>query len=322
MANLPLGRPLAARIAIVFALSAAVLCSSTSAGRAQTAATIRVAVLPTESSAQVYYAKDMGFFAKAGLDVDIQLMQGAVATAIASNAVDIGYITVDTVASAHQKNIPLIVIAPAAEYVSKSMVRAAALVAPANSLVHQAKDLNGKIIAVAGLNGLSEIGPRIWIDQNGGDSSTVKFVEIPFPAMPAALESGRIDAAWVTEPFLELAKKNGRVLAYGFDGISKSFLLNAWCTTTQWAKDHPDLVNRFAAVMHETAIWANKNPTKSGEILAKYTKVDPTVIATMVRLHYGEQLTAASMQPLIDVAAKYGKFSSFPAQELLYLSPH
>jgi hypothetical protein len=46
---------------------------------------------------------------------------------------------------------------------------------------------------------------------NGGDSSTVNFVEIPFPAMPAALETGRIDAASVAEPFIGVAKKNGRI---------------------------------------------------------------------------------------------------------------
>ena len=47
----------------------------------------------------------MGFFAKAGIDADIQLMQGSsvIASAVLSNAVDIGYSAVDTLATAHQK---------------------------------------------------------------------------------------------------------------------------------------------------------------------------------------------------------------------------
>jgi hypothetical protein len=60
--------------------------------------------------------------------------------------------------------------------------------------------------------------------------------------------------------------------------------------------------------------WANANPGKSGEILAKYTGLDPAGIATMARTRYGNQLTPALTQPLIDVAAKYGKFSTFAAQ--------
>ena len=38
----------------------------------------------------------------------------------------------------------------------------------------------------------------------------------------------------------------------------------------------------------------------------------------MARVHYAEQLTPALMQPLIDVAAKYNGFQSFPAQDLMF----
>jgi hypothetical protein len=38
----------------------------------------------------------------------------------------------------------------------------------------------------------------------------------------------------------------------------------------------------------------------------------------MTRARFGEQLTPALMQPLIDVAAKFGGFNPFPARELIY----
>lgn len=298
----------------------AALGSITSNGRAQTNATIHIAVSPIEAAAEVYYAKDMGFFAKAGIDADIQQMPGgsAIAAAVVSNAVDIGFDTVDSLAEAHQKGIPLIIVAPTHEYLSPATTRTQGLFLPANSTIRQAKDLNGKIIAISTLHSLAETGARVWIDENGGDSTTVKFIEIPFSASPAALARGSVDAVWVVEPFIGAARQNGRVLAYGFDGISKHFIVGAWVTTLQWAKDHPDLAKRFAAVIRETALWANKNPAQSGAILAKYTKIDPAVIATMARTHYADQLTPGLMQPLIDVSAKYNSFASFPAQELIY----
>ena len=297
---------------------AASLLASTARGRAQTSATLRVATLPIESAAEVFYAKDMGFFAKAGLDVDIQTMQtsASMMAAAASNAIDVGYSPVDSMATIHSKKVPVVVIAPANEYVSPN--GNAGLVLPANSLVHQAKDLNGKTIAVSNLRSLSENAARAWMDRNGGDSTTAKFVEIPFPAMQPALDTGHVDAAWVAEPFLSAAAKSGRMAEFGFDAIAKRFLIGAWFTTAQWAADHRDTVNRFASVIHETAVWANKNQTQSGQIVAKYTKIDPAVLATMTRSRYAESLTPASLQPLIDISAKYNGFTAFPAQELIF----
>ena len=43
----------------------------------------------------------------------------------------------------------------------------------------------------------------------GGDPTTVKFVELAFPDMPAALDAGRVDAICVVEPFLTAAKAQG-----------------------------------------------------------------------------------------------------------------
>jgi hypothetical protein len=42
------------------------------------------------------------------------------------------------------------------------------------------------------------------------------------------------------------------------------------------------------------------------------------VIAKMERATFGVNLTAASIQPAIDVSAKYGNFTPFPASTLIY----
>lgn len=300
------------------------LCAGASPGRAQTSATIHLATIPTENAAGPFYAKDMGFFVKAGLDVDIQSLPSAaaIAAAVSSGAIDIGYCAVDVLASIHQKNIPLVALSPGGEYLSTENFRIAAVVVPATSTAKLAKDLNGKVIASNGLHSFGEEAARVWIDTNGGDSSTVKWVELPFPSMPAALDTGRVDAAFITEPFLTVATKNARVLGYGYDGISKHFLIGTWVATPQWASAHADLVKRFQTVMHDTAVWANANQAKTGEILAKDLKFDPALVSTMVRSRYSEQLTPALVQPLIDISAKFNAFKTFPSQDLIYTSPH
>jgi NitT/TauT family transport system substrate-binding protein len=287
---------------------------------AQTPTPFKILTFTSENAAEPFFAREMGFFAKAGLDPTVTTSQGDSATvaAIVGNTMDIGYSSIGTIASAHAKGVPITVIAPASEYATPDTRGLAAVVLPADSTARSAKDLNGKTFAVSTLGSIAVVGARAWMDQNGGDSSTVKFIEIPLPATTPILNAGRFDAAWITEPFIGDAKKVGRVLSYGYDSIAKRFIIGSWFTTQQWANDHPDLVRRFSTVMRETAVWANKNHEKSGEIVAKYAKIDPQLLATMTRSRYGERINPELMQPIIDMFARYNGFKTFPATELLF----
>lgn len=304
-----------ARLLLAFAM----LAGAALPAFAQTT-TVRVLVTPIDSASEIWYAKDMGFFAKQGLDVDVQ--PGAngsqIAAAVSANAVDIGYSDLVTLAKGYLKGIPFVAIAPAAIWTSAAPV--AGLVVMSASPIKSAKDLAGKVVAVPGLGTLAEYSPRAWIDQNGGESTGVKFLEMPYASMPAALTAGRIDAAYISEPFLAVVKKDVRVLGYSHNAVAKQFLQSAWFTMPQWAKEHPDVVKKFDAALRETALWANQkaNQARSAEILAKYTKIDPATVAAMERARFGETLSAASIQPAIDVTAKYGKFDAFPASALIY----
>jgi NitT/TauT family transport system substrate-binding protein len=295
------------------------LAATGGGARAQTLAPLRVATTPIENGAEVYYAKDMGFFAKAGLDVDIQGIQSgsAVAGAVVSNAVDVGFASLVPLAIAHSKNIPFVLIAPGAVWTQAA--KNSGLFVASGSRIRSGKDLDGKVLSTAGRGTLTEFAARAWIDGTGGDASTVKFLEMGYSAMPDALAAGRIDGALINEPYFQVASKDGRLIGYPYDYVAKDFLIAGWFTTAQWAADHPDLVNRFAAAMRETAIWANQpqNQARSAEILEKYTHIDPAVAATMIRVRFGDRLTAAAVQPQIDVSAKYAGFPTFPAQDII-----
>jgi NitT/TauT family transport system substrate-binding protein len=286
--------------------------------RAQTLPVVHVMTVPIDAGAEVYYAKDMGFFTKAGIDVDITPAAngGASAAAVAGNAIDIGYSDMVSISSGFGRNVPFVVVAPAALHEATAPTNL--LLVAANSPIRTAKDLDGKIVAGSGLGTISGYAPRAWIEANGGDVASVKFVESPFPQMQPALEAGRVDAITIAEPFLSIARKTDRVLGSPYDAVAKEFLISAFFTTSSWAKDHTDLLDRFVAAIHEAAVWANANHAKSSEILLKYAKLDPDLAANMVRVHYGERLTPALMQPVINVAAKYSKFPAFPADELIY----
>jgi NitT/TauT family transport system substrate-binding protein len=269
---------------------------------------LRIATTPQDSGAELYYAADMGFFKDAGLDVRVMTMNSGAATAagVASGALDIAQSAIPSIAVAREHGIPFVLIAPASLY--SSAVPTSELVVSKTSTIRSARDLSEKIIAVNALKGIQQVAIAAWVDNNGGDSKTLKFVEIPDSAAAAALAQGRADAVSLSEPYLHNAlETNARVLGPAFDGVAKSFLIGAWFCTSDFAAAHPDVIRKFAAVMARTARWANANHAASARILEKYARA--TVTASTPRVIYAERLAVAQIQPFLDASAKYGLLS-------------
>ncbi len=280
---------------------------------------VRIATIPLDAGAEVYYALDTGFFRDVGIDAQIQSISNgaAIGSAVASNAVDIGFSNLISIGEAYKRNLPFTVIAPGSLWSIKSPTTV--LMVPKDSGVRTARDLNGKTIGVNGLKNILQYGAQAWIDKNGGDSSTVHFIEMTFPQTLEGLKLRRIDAGLVAEPFIEVAKSDARILAPALDAIAPNLLIGCYFTTKAWASAHPDLVARFALVIEKTAAWANAHQRESGPILVKYAKLDPETLKTMLRVVYATHFDTTQMQPVIDVAAHYGGLTaSFPVGDLVY----
>lgn len=264
---------------------------------------LHVGTAGKETDAEVYYAQDMGFFKKAGLNVDIQTMPNgaAVAAAVASGALQVGDSNVLSISVARQKNLPFSIFAPGALYTSTSPTTgfAVAVAGP----IRTPHDLNGKTLAGVSLGGLDQLSMQSWLDKNGGDSTSVKFVELVPSQMIAALDRGTVAAVSLPDPILDaaLTDKTVRVIGYNYDGIAKSFLITGWFATNDWLAKNTDTARRFADVMAETADWANANHERAAEILLKYTKVD----ARHSHVRFARRLTTAIVQPVVDMGIQY-----------------
>lgn len=271
--------------------------------------TVRVATTPIELGAQVFYAKDQGFFKRRGLDVDIQIIPSgaAITAAVAGNSLDIAQANLVTLGTAHERGLPFVVIAPAGLYSSEASTTS--LVVAKSSSIKTGKDLEGKTVAINGLRNITQIGTSAWMDRNGGDVKKVRFVEMPFPQMAAALEAGRVDAAILPEPELSAATAgNVKIIGQPYTAIANQFLIGGWFTTYSWAKANPDVMKKFVEATIEGGVWANAHPVESAKVLEKYTKI--TVSPTMKRTVFAKRLDATDIQPLLDASFKYG---SLPA---------
>jgi ABC-type nitrate/sulfonate/bicarbonate transport system substrate-binding protein len=135
--------------------------------------------------------------------------------------------------------------------------------------------------------------------------------------MDDALAAGRIDAADLSEPVFSAAlAAHSRAIASVFSAIAPEWMEGSFFCTADYAKAHPDIVRKFNQVIAQTALWANTHRDETAQILAKYTKIQPS--PTMSRVIYKDRLRFADLQLLIDAGAKYGLLQkSFPASEIV-----
>ena len=280
----------------------ALVAGHTGAG-AQTLPVIHVGTTGKETDAQAYYAADQGFFQRAGLSVDVQVLVNgaAIASAIAGGALQVGNTNVLTLAKAHEHGLPFSIIALSALYSETSPATVFAVAADGG--ISSAKGLAGKVIAGVSLGGLDQLSMEAWIDQNGGDASAEKYIELPPSQIVPALERGTIGAGNLAEPELSALRGRYRVLGYSYAAVAKRFAQTGWFASRTWIAENPVLVRKYQAAMAQAAEWASKpeNHARASAILAKYAQTATADAHTQ----YARSLDPGLVQPVIDQGVKY-----------------
>jgi NitT/TauT family transport system substrate-binding protein len=185
-----------------------------------------VAGVPTEDATNMYWAVKTGFFLKAGLDVEmVNTSSGAAATtAMIAGTYQIARPSLFAVMLAHVRGIDVRCISAANLHDARNPM--ALLQVASDAAIRSGSDLNGKTIGIPALNDLNTVAVRAWIDKNGGDWRSLKFVEMPNSAMVPAMQAHRIDAAILQSPFIwtSLAEGSTRTLGDAWGAIAPRFL--------------------------------------------------------------------------------------------------
>jgi NitT/TauT family transport system substrate-binding protein len=301
------------------AIGAVALATAALPSGAQTLETVHVAGIPVELAGQLYYALDLGYFQKQGLDVQITTLSSTAATtpAVASGAIDIGTTNLVSIALAHENNVPILVVAPAGS--SNTRASLEGIIVPKDSPIKSGADLNGKTMITSVLKNNLQIETNAWMEKHGGDYKTVKWIEAPNPSTGAMVATGKVDAAVLGEPFLSAAVATGDVRELTPLGaeIAPIVVLGGYISGVDYVKNHPATVRKFAEALFEAGKWANAHPAEAAAILSKYSKAPPSAAA-----HHAVFLETpfkpSDIQPIIDAAARYGVLkASFPAADMV-----
>jgi NitT/TauT family transport system substrate-binding protein len=287
------------------ALLAAPVLAYPGAVRAQ-ATKLRLAAVPSDSYAEPYHGLDGGFFARAGLDVEVTSLGsgGQIANALAGGAIDIGIADPIQVGAGFLRGVGFGYFAGGMEYSTDAPTTQ--LCVSKDGPVKSVKDLAGQTVGVFGLNSMPVFATREWLMKSGVDAERVKFVELPPSSMVPAIARGTIAAGVVTEPHLSGAPESGVVaFAKVYDACAKSFYINSWFAKREWLAKNVDTARKFTQAVYATARWANTHHAETLLILAKYAKMEPDKIAKTTRATYDTTLDPAKLQPPLSLGAKY-----------------
>jgi NitT/TauT family transport system substrate-binding protein len=288
--------------------------------RAQSRSKVRVAYSAAgESLAHGIYAFEGGFFAKAGIDAELVLVNSstAIAAGIVSGDLDIGPSNVASMAAAHVRGLPVNLFAPSV-IISSSAPPTTIVAVSRSSPIHGPKDLNGKTIGCNAVRDLQQAAVMTWMDKNGGDGSTARFVEIPASDQLEALAANRVDAACLVEPFLSSPDNTTRQVTRPYDSLGHTLMTFGWIANRAWYDGDPHRVADVRAALQAAARWANGNHAATAAIDSRYSRVPVSVLLAENRQLFGDGILDPSViQPIIDASAHYGFLPhGFAAEEL------
>ena len=302
------------------ACGAAALLASARPAISQSLPIVRVGASFDEGLTPVLYGMQSGIFTRHGVAVELHTATSgaALASAVAGGSIDIAKSSLMALIAAHSRGVYFKIIAASALHLAG--VPTNDILVPRDSPIRSGADANGKTVGVLALGSLDVIGVSTYVDTHGGNSATLKFIELPFTAMVPALQQGRIDLATVANPTMTAAIESGmvRVLAVTYDAVAKRFLLGAWFSTQEYVQKNLDVAQRFREAEQQAAAYTNSHHEETVPILAAYAKIDPEVIRKMTRDVNGTAIDPNEIQIVIDAAARYKLINErFSARDFL-----
>lgn len=173
---------------------------------------VSLGYIPVMNFAPVFVAKELGYFAEQGLDVELRVFAGGseMIAQLATNDLNTGFGGAGPgLFNAVNQGLPVKIIAPG--HSEGNPVATPLVVARAkceSGEISQVSDLRGKKVAI-NAPGATEYWLSQALAQGGLTVDDIDLQTLAFPDAVVALESGAIDAAILGEPTATLAEQQG-----------------------------------------------------------------------------------------------------------------
>jgi NitT/TauT family transport system substrate-binding protein len=184
------------------------------------------------------------------------------------------------------------------------------VVVPAGSPVTSPSGLRGKTIGVNSLDDDGALMIQSILSRHGVPGSSLHFTQIPFPDEAAALAAHRIDAAYITDPFLTEARvKDGvRAVIDCDQGSVANFPIAGYVATRAWAAQNPRTAAAFVTALEKGQALADSDRAAVTAALSAHIGI-PSKTAAAVSVGtfpVNSAVQAAPLQRLANLLSRYG----------------
>lgn len=272
---------------------------------------LHVSTVAIFAAAPFYAADAQGYFGAENLAVTTDAVQsGAVGIpALAAGNFDVLYANTVSTITAISKGIDLRIVVGGSPNPAKPPGNSALMCRRAEPL-RTGKDLEGKTVGVNGVNGINWVLTRSWVKMTGGVPENVKFVEMANSELVPAVKAGRIDAAYVVDPFMTVGAADPALLSFGWpqSQVYAGGENGLWVAMGQTVQQRPEPMRAFARAMRKGAAWVNANLSNPAyfKLVAGFTKIEPDLLAKMQQIPAGTTVTAAQLAPMVRMMRENG----------------
>lgn len=281
--------------------------------------TVRVAALPIAETGALWAAMEEGIFEEHGLEIDVIPASGGANAIPALLSGDIEFAIGQPFGPirADLQDLGVVIVGNYANSLAEG-TDVNAVVALADSGITRPADLAGKTVSVNTIGAAGDLTIRKAVQDDGGDPSTIEFVEVAFPDVPAQLEAGTMDAAWAPDPFRAMIVGGGGVeVVAPYQATIPGLTVLTSITTQALLDEDPDLVAAYSAAMAEALEWASGNEEAVRAAIATNLEIPEEAAAGITLPEFTWELTPEDIQELGALAVEFEYIDAEPDYDRL-----
>jgi ABC-type nitrate/sulfonate/bicarbonate transport system substrate-binding protein len=223
-------------------------------------------IAPTQLN--VWTAKDMGYYAKNGLDVDLVLLVGAplAVAALVGGETPIVHTGASAVITSNLAGSGTVLIAGA--------INRFPYVLFVTDEIKKVEDLRGKKFGVSRIGSADNAAAITVLDKMGIKEGEITYVQAgSIPARLAAMQGNALQATLLQPPETLKAKEIGLRALLDFTKLDVEWQQNGVAVTRDYIKKKPDTIRRFMRAYVEAIHYNLTNPKGAQKILQKYLAI-------------------------------------------------
>ncbi|MBI4528986.1 MAG: ABC transporter substrate-binding protein [Deltaproteobacteria bacterium] len=154
--------------------------------------------------------------------------------------------------------------------------------------VSRMEELKGKAIGITRYGSNTDISARFALQKFGlQPDKDVAFVQLEdYPGIMGGIQSGRIAAGALADPFTDHAKKLGYKEIADIASLGLEFPFVSLTAKKSYLRDHPDETQRFVRAYTEAIAVYKNNRELAIKVTQKYTGIkDPGILASTVSFY-------------------------------------